>query len=57
VAEASSDLWPEEIAVVTVRPPVALLKETAADLGRRTKNLVVGEIKTVTVNWILEVRP
>lgn len=44
------DLWPDEITVSTTRPPTALLKEQAMALGRRTKNLVIGIVKTSTIS-------
>jgi len=38
------DLWPKDIDIVNVTPPVAILREQAAVLGNKTKNLVLGEV-------------
>src|SRR6185436_13952765 len=38
------NLWPEDIAVTDAVAPVSLLKEQAALLGERTKNLVEGSV-------------
>lgn len=38
------DLWAEDIGLIAVKTPVAILKEQASLLGRKTKNLLVGEI-------------
>ncbi|MEK6301201.1 MAG: hypothetical protein AABO41_10805 [Acidobacteriota bacterium] len=38
------NLWPEDIAVTQIVAPVAILKEQAALLGERTKNLVEGRV-------------
>lgn len=45
-----TDLWPEDIGVTDVKAPVAILKEQAAALGRRTKNVVVGIVVTETIS-------
>ena len=39
------DLWPEDIDVTDELPPVSILKEQAALLGQRTKNLVEGRVR------------
>jgi hypothetical protein len=44
------DLWPEDLETVDLRTPVALLKEQAALLGPKTKNLVVGRVETGVVD-------
>src|SRR5258706_14676885 len=38
------DLWPADIAQVANKPPVAILKEQAALLGDKTKNLVTARV-------------
>lgn len=38
------DLWPEDFASVGERSPISILKEQAAYLGKRTKNLVEGKV-------------
>jgi len=38
------DLWPDEISSGKVKPPIATLKEQAAALGRKTQNVVIGEV-------------
>lgn len=46
------DLWPEEIKAVTLpRPPVIILKEQAALLGERTKNLIEGKVLPISELW------
>ncbi|PZN82097.1 MAG: hypothetical protein DM484_07035 [Candidatus Methylumidiphilus alinenensis] len=39
-----NDIWAEDIGITTVKTPVAILKEQASLLGRKTQNLVVGEV-------------
>ena len=39
-----NDLWAEDIGITTVKTPVAILKEQASLLGRKTQNLVIGEV-------------
>lgn len=41
------DLWPEDIAIVEEKAPVAILREQASIIGKRTKGLVEGEVKAV----------
>jgi len=36
------NFWPEDITASTVRPPVAILKEQASLLGKKTNNVVEG---------------
>jgi hypothetical protein len=38
------DLWPTDIGTTEVTPPVTLLKEQAALLGEKTRNLVEGKV-------------
>jgi hypothetical protein len=47
MAEAIPDLWPE-IEQSQVVPPVAILREQAAALGRKTNYLLEGRVRT----WI-----
>jgi hypothetical protein len=42
------DLWPSNIADSKLVPPVALLREQAALLGRKTRQLIDGEVTTDT---------
>lgn len=39
-----SDLWPEDLQVEAVKVPAAILKEQAAALSERTKNLLQGRV-------------
>jgi len=43
------DLWPSNIADSKMTTPVLILKEQAALLGEKTKNLVMGEVVTQAV--------
>lgn len=38
------DLWAEDIAETVIKTPVAILKEQASLLGKKTQNIVVGEV-------------
>lgn len=38
------DLWPEDIANVTAKAPVAILREQASLLGRKTRNIVEARV-------------
>ncbi|MGB8769733.1 MAG: hypothetical protein WCC92_08965 [Candidatus Korobacteraceae bacterium] len=44
----TNDLWPENIADSNLTTPVTILKEQAALLGEKTRQLVKGEIVTQT---------
>jgi hypothetical protein len=44
----TDDLWPANIADSKLTTPVAILKEQAALLGEKTKQLVKGEVSTQT---------
>ena len=44
----TDDLWPENIADSKLVTPVAILKEQAARLGEKTKQLVQGEVTSHT---------
>lgn len=46
--EPVDDFWPDEIVDASDPDPVSLLKEQAALLGGRTKNLIEGIVKTST---------
>ncbi len=45
----SNDLWPVNIAETNMVTPVAILREQAALLGDKTRQLVTGEVQTSTV--------
>ena len=44
-----TDLWPSNIADANLTTPVSLLKQQAALLGDKTRQLVTGEVTTQTV--------
>jgi hypothetical protein len=44
----SDDLWPSNIADSNLVPPISILKEQAALLGEKTRELVKGEVVTQT---------
>lgn len=41
------DLWPEDLATVEFKAPVAILREQATLLGQKTRNLVEGRVREV----------
>jgi hypothetical protein len=41
------DLWPDEIKVEKLMPPVTILRQQASLLGKKTKNIVQGEVEDV----------
>jgi hypothetical protein len=45
----ADDLWPANITESNLVTPVAILREQAALLGDKTKQLVTGEVQTTTV--------
>lgn|GEM_PF-1339800 len=45
--ENSKDLWPKDLKLIDVRPPVAVLQEQGAILARRTKNLLRGRVDQI----------
>lgn len=45
---AKTDLW-GDLAPLDVRPPVAILREQAALLGAKTKNLIRAKVETTVV--------
>ena len=45
----TDDLWPSNIADSQMTTPVIILKQQAALLGEKTRNLVQGEVLTQTV--------
>src|ERR1017187_291277 len=49
----TNDLWPENIADPNLVTPVTILKEQAALLGEKTKQLVKGEVVTQTTGTLL----
>ncbi len=42
------DFWPANLAIIDVLAPVGILREQAALLGQKTKNLVEAEVTTST---------
>src|SRR5882762_5222466 len=51
-AKAIDDLWPSEIAAAAgSTPPLTILKQQAAFLGRNTKNLVEAEVHTEVTDF------
>ena len=40
------DLWPDDIAYVKTKAPVAILREQASLLGQKTQNLVEAKVET-----------
>ena len=44
----TNDLWPENIADSNLVTPVSILKQQAALLGEKTRQLVKGEVVTQT---------
>jgi hypothetical protein len=42
--EARRDLWPSNFTTTTLLPPVAILREQADLLGKKTRGLVTGEV-------------
>lgn len=48
MSELKVDLWPSEIGEDAVRAPVAILREQAAFLGKKTKNIVEAEVSAST---------
>lgn len=49
MAETIPDLWPE-LEQSQVVPPIAILREQAAALGRKTNYLLEGRVETITVS-------
>ena len=41
------NLWPDLPKALSIRPPAFILKEQAKFLGERTKNILVGEVRSV----------
>ena len=49
----ANDFWPAEIVETTAKPPVAILKEQAAFLGQKTRNVVIASVSAAPQNeWI-----
>ena len=52
MAKAIDDLWPNDIAPTMEQvPPVTILKQQAALLGRNMKNVIEGEVETDTADF------
>ena len=47
MVDYKQDLWPDEIKSIEVVSPVTIIKEQGKILGRKTNNIVVGEVKTL----------
>lgn len=45
------DLWPDEISTGQIKAPIAVLREQATALGRKTQNVVVAEIEQSGANY------
>lgn len=51
MAKAIDDLWPDDIAsTIEQVPPVTILRQQAALLGRNMKNVIEGEVETDTTD-------
>lgn len=48
MAHTIPSLWPEEFGTMTEVPPVAILREQAALLGEKTRNIVEARVRTTT---------
>lgn len=48
MASSTRDLWPDDLADTSVVAPVAILREQAALLAKKTKGLIEGRIQTNT---------
>ncbi|ACB51789.1 hypothetical protein cce_2441 [Crocosphaera subtropica ATCC 51142] len=46
MVDYKQDLWPDEIKTTEIISPVTIIKEQGKILGRKTNNIVVGEVKT-----------
>lgn len=46
MATHTTDFWPDDIGQAELRTPVALLREQAAALGEKTKNVVTAEVES-----------
>ena len=40
------NLWPERISTTEQTPPVVILRQQATMLGQRTRNVLIGEVKS-----------
>jgi hypothetical protein len=45
----TADFWPDDIGQTDLRTPVALLREQAAALGEKTRNVVTAEVESESV--------
>ena len=43
----TEDLWPADVGITTIVPPLAILRRQAAILGERTQHLLEGEVDTL----------
>lgn len=46
MATHTTDFWPDDIGESEMRTPVALLREQAAALGEKTRNVVTAEVES-----------
>ena len=46
------DLWPKDISEISIKSPVAILREQASLLGQKTKGLVTAEVKSVSMTTV-----
>lgn len=52
MATQVDDLWPTELKPIPDQlPPITILKQQAALLGQRTKNLIEGQVETETSDY------
>jgi hypothetical protein len=55
MAQTTTSLWPDDLASISVRTPVTILKEQAAALGKMTKNLIEGRVTVTPFGQIIVV--
>jgi hypothetical protein len=49
-----NDLWPDDIGISSLRAPLTILKEQAANLGQKTKNIVEARVMQLESNSYLK---
>ena len=50
MTNVAHDLWPDTFGVLTVTPPVKILREQAAALGKKTRNVVQGYVTSTVID-------
>jgi hypothetical protein len=50
MSTALQNLWPDEFGVTETKSPAAILREQATFLGQMTKNLVIGQVGSESLN-------